>query len=296
MIALVVHREKPWLARSTAWRFAERFFLMAGLLALAFAAYTYAARFIYQAHENWIFERALATTGAPPLASQKTAERRQTTALTLLLIGKITIPRLGISAIVKEGIAEKTLRLAVGHFPSTALPGQPGNVGLAAHRDSLFRRLKDVQRDDEITFTTLEGKYVYRVISFNVVNPTEVSVLAPSTEESTLTLVTCYPFYFVGHAPKRFIVRARQVPSIAQREEPSVHLSGTSFVEVVRGIASPRAPEHPAACAEPLRRFDLVTTLFGQNRASIKRMIAKGREPWREMDVGKARPPLADLE
>jgi len=184
MIALVVHREKPWRARSRAWRSAERFLLMAGLLALAFAAYTYAARFIYQARENWIFERALATTGAPPPAPQKTAERRQTTALTLLLIGKITIPRLGISAIVKEGIAEKTLRLAVGHFPSTALPGQPGNVGLAAHRDSLFRRLKDVQRDDEITFTTLEGKYVYRVISFNVVNPTRFLFSPPQPKKT----------------------------------------------------------------------------------------------------------------
>lgn len=266
MIALIVQREKPSLARSTAWRFAERFFFMAGVLAVAVAAYTYAARFIYQARENWIFERAVATTGAPPPAPQKTAERRQTTALTLLLIGKITIPRLGISAIVKEGIAEKTLRLAVGHFPSTALPGQPGNVGLAAHRDSLFRRLKDVQQNDEITFTTLEGEYVYRVISFNVVNPTEVSVLDPSTGENTLTLVTCYPFYFVGHAPKRFIVRARQVRSTPQPEEPSVHLSGTSLVEVVRGVESPRVQEHPAECAERLRRFDLVTTLFGQNR------------------------------
>ena len=102
----------------------------------------------------------------------------------------------------------------MGHIPSTALPGQTGNVGVAAHRDTLFRNLKDVQRDDEITLTTLEGEYLYRVVSFKVVNPTDVSVLDPSAGEMTLTLVTCYPFYFVGHAPKRFIVRARQVANI----------------------------------------------------------------------------------
>ena len=84
-------------------------------------------------------------------------------------------------------------------------------MGLAAHRDTLFRNLKDVRTNDEITFTTLQGKYVYRVQWFKIVDPTEISVLEPSADEATLTLVTCYPFYFVGHAPKRFVVRARQV-------------------------------------------------------------------------------------
>ena len=125
---------------------------------------------------------------------------------------------------VKEGIDDGTLGLAVGHIPSTALPGQPGNVGVAAHRDNLFRNLKDVEPDDEITLTTLDNTYVYRVVSFTVVNPDEVSVLAPSAGEKTLTLVTCYPFYFVGHAPKRFVVRARQVANIPQPQQ--ARLSG----------------------------------------------------------------------
>jgi sortase A len=124
------------------------------------------------------------------------------------------IPRLKITAIVSEGVG-RTLGLAVGHIPSTAMPGKPGNVGLAAHRDTLFRNLKNVRRDDEITLTTLQGKYVYRVLWFKIVDPTEISVLEPSAGEETLTLVTCYPFYFVGHAPKRFIVRARKVMSVA---------------------------------------------------------------------------------
>ena len=130
------------------------------------------------------------------------------------LIGKILIHRLGISAIVKEGIDDETLAIAVGHFPSTPLPGQPGNVAVSAHRDTFFRNLKDVKRNDEITVTTQSGSYLYRVVSFKVVPPTDVSVLEPSPGENTLTLVTCYPFYFVGPAPKRFIVRALLASSI----------------------------------------------------------------------------------
>jgi sortase A len=120
---------------------------------------------------------------------------------------------------VKEGIDHRTLGLAVGHIPSTALPGEMGNVALAAHRDNLFRNLKDVARDDQITLTTLDNTYFYRVISFQIVNSTEVSVPASSAGEKTLTLVTCYPFYFVGHAPKRFVVRARQVVSTPDAAE-----------------------------------------------------------------------------
>jgi sortase A len=137
------------------------------------------------------------------------------------VIGRIAIPRLGISAILKEGVGRRTLNLAVGHIPSTALPGQPGNVGVAAHRDNLFRGLKDIKQDDSITLTTLDNTYVYRVISTKVVAPTDVSVLDASPDENTLTLVTCYPFYFVGNAPKRFIVRALQIdPQLSQQSRP----------------------------------------------------------------------------
>jgi sortase A len=120
--------------------------------------------------------------------------------------------------VVKEGIGGKMLGLAVGHIPSTSLPGRPGNVGLAAHRDTLFRNLKDIRQDDEITLTTLQGTYLYRVVWFKVVSPTAISVLEPSDGEETVTLVTCYPFYFVGHAPKRFVVRARKVERVPQPE------------------------------------------------------------------------------
>ena len=124
--------------------------------------------------------------------------------------GKLAIPRLGLSVVVAGGTDKRTLRRAVGHIPGTALPGEAGNVGLAGHRDRYFRPLKDVRRDDEITLTTPEGTFRYRVEWTEVVERTAVHVL-DDTAAPALTLVTCYPFYYVGPAPKRFIVRARQI-------------------------------------------------------------------------------------
>jgi sortase A len=125
------------------------------------------------------------------------------------LIGRIEIPSLGLSVMVIEGVDGRTLRRAAGHIPGTALPGQPGNVGISAHRDTFFRPLRKIQKNDMITFTTVLGDYRYRVMSTKVVNSRDVEVLSPRGNEA-LTLVTCYPFYFVGPAPKRFIVRAER--------------------------------------------------------------------------------------
>jgi sortase A len=110
---------------------------------------------------------------------------------------------------VSEGVDRKTLRLAAGHIPSTALPGQSGNVCVAGHRDTFFRGLKDLRVKDEVRFATPGGEFTYVVESLTIVGPAEVSVLAPSLE-NVLTLVTCYPFSYIGPAPKRFIVRAAQ--------------------------------------------------------------------------------------
>jgi sortase A len=126
------------------------------------------------------------------------------------LIGRIEIQRLGMSIVVAEGTDEPTLRRAVGHIAGTALPGQAGNIGIAAHRDTFFRPLRNIRRDDVITLTTLGGEYRYRVVSTKIVNPNDVAVLNSEGKE-ILTLVTCYPFYFIGSAPNRFIVRAARV-------------------------------------------------------------------------------------
>lgn len=128
------------------------------------------------------------------------------------LIGRIEIPRLKLSVVIIEGVNTTTLRRGVGHIPGTALPGDAGNVGLAGHRDTFFRPLKDLKIKDEIRVSTLKGIFTYQIVSLRVVEPEDVGVLAPS-DENVLTLVTCYPFYFVGSAPQRWIVRARQMSS-----------------------------------------------------------------------------------
>ena len=122
-------------------------------------------------------------------------------------IGKLEIPRLGLSVIVVEGVGHRDLDRAVGHVPGTAFPWQAGNIGIAGHRDTFFRPLRFIRPNDVITLSTLEGSYHYRVVATEVVSPSDVQVLQPAGAD-TLTLVTCFPFYYVGSAPKRFIVRA----------------------------------------------------------------------------------------
>ncbi|HEX3556070.1 MAG TPA: class D sortase [Thermoanaerobaculia bacterium] len=126
------------------------------------------------------------------------------------LVGRIAIPRLDVSTIVLEGVDATTLRRGAGHIPETSLPGDRGNVGIAAHRDSFFRALKDIRKDDLIRLETLEGTFQYRVDWTRIVTPEDTEVL-DDTAAPALTLVTCYPFYYVGSAPKRFIVRAVRV-------------------------------------------------------------------------------------
>ena len=102
------------------------------------------------------------------------------------------------------------LRLGAGHIEGTALPWETGNSGIAGHRDTFFRELKDIQRNDEIQIQTATGLFRYQVDWMRVVEPGDTTVLEPSYKESTVTLVTCYPFYFVGSAPKRVVVRAHR--------------------------------------------------------------------------------------
>jgi sortase A len=131
------------------------------------------------------------------------------------LIGRLTIPRLRLTAFVREGVSQTTLGLAAGHIPGTSLPGENGNVGVAGHRDTLFVGLKGIKPDDLVHFDTREASYVYQVQSTEVVKPQDVRVLQPGRYPE-LTLVTCYPFRYIGSAPDRFIVKAREVSRIPQ--------------------------------------------------------------------------------
>jgi sortase A len=135
-------------------------------------------------------------------------------------LGQIEISAIGLEAVIMEGTDAKTLRRAVGHISGTPLPGQQGNVAIAGHRDTFFRALRNIREDDEITLTTLAGSYGYRVDSIKVVEPDDTAVL-DNSDAAILTLVTCYPFNFVGPAPKRFVVRAHRVS--AEALEPRMH-------------------------------------------------------------------------
>jgi LPXTG-site transpeptidase (sortase) family protein len=122
-------------------------------------------------------------------------------------VARIHAPTVKLSATVLEGTDDATLNRAAGHIEDTPLPGQPGNAGIAGHRDRHFRPLRNVHAGDPIDVTTRAGVFHYRVSRTLIVGPEDVQVL-DATPRPTLTLVTCYPFDFIGHAPKRFIVQA----------------------------------------------------------------------------------------
>jgi sortase A len=159
------------------------------------------------------------------------------------LIGKVEIDRLHLSAVVFQGTDASVLDHGVGHLDGSPLPGQSGNVVLAAHRDTFFRGLKDIQKGDVVSVVTDSGTRNYSVESTEVVPPDQTSVL-DATDTPTLTLITCYPFYYVGHAPKRFIVRARDMQAPATRP-----------VEPVQLIA--QAPKKEPARIAPSRPQDI---------------------------------------
>ena len=126
------------------------------------------------------------------------------------LVGMLDVPRLNLTTPVIEGDDDTTLKRAVGHLPDTPLPWQQGNSAFAGHRDGLFRPLKDIKVGDEIRFRTSRAEFRYRVTETSIVTPDDVSVLEHQSQP-TLTLITCYPFYFVGNAPKRFIIHAQRL-------------------------------------------------------------------------------------
>lgn len=189
-------------------RYLERTLLAIAVVCLGYYGYVWGEARLYQAYENRELDAILqsAPAAAPQEAGSPAAAPRKVLAPGSP-IGRIEIPRLGVSSIVRAGSDARTLQLAVGHIPGTAMPGEPGNMGLAGHRDTFFRRLRDIKPDDVIRVVTPDGTFRYRVERTNVVEPTDVWVLDP-TPGTTLTLVTCYPFSYLGSAPQRFIVRA----------------------------------------------------------------------------------------
>src|SRR4030095_2824733 len=200
------------------FRWLQRGFLVLGLLLLALWSKTFLEERGFQSAESRKLEAALREAAADPsggalsnaaFVGQPASTPPQHAIEQGEVLGRVDIPRIGITAIVAQGSDAKTLRRAVGHITSTALPAGPGNCALAGHRDTFLRGLGAVRVNDVIRIVTLERTFTYQVEWSAVVEPRRVDVLDPTTDRS-LTLVTCYPFEFVGHAPQRFVVRARQ--------------------------------------------------------------------------------------
>jgi sortase A len=247
-------------------RFVSAILFLLGLCGIAYYAYALSDEYVYQAYENWAFDQKIAgrqvtfgdyvrertpfgfltgerkSTPTPRRPSEVQPSVSSVPAEGSVL-GRIDIARLNLSAIVREGIDEKTLSRAVGHLPDTALPGQAGNFAIAAHRDTLFRALKDIQKDDRIGFQSPAGTYTYEVISTKIVKPSDLSVIQPEGSKKLLTMITCYPFYYIGAAPKRFIVQARLIESEDASTEAMTesHNMGPPPTEVGAKRAKPKA-------------------------------------------------------
>jgi sortase A len=185
-------------------RWSQRLLFVTGTLALGYVGFTLLDARLYQVSAKRSLEGQIYQEKeyreSPPKPAVKTGD----------VLGRVDIPRLGISVAVLQGTSSRMLRLGVGHIEGTPLPGETGNSGIAGHRDTFFRELKDIRKNDEIQLQTVTGLFRYEVDWVKVVEPNDSTVLEPSTLGSTLTLVTCYPFYFVGSAPKRFVVRAHK--------------------------------------------------------------------------------------
>jgi sortase A len=206
-------------------RWLERALLVVGIACLAWVAYNTVVAAQFQRDSVRETARVTPLPPSPATSSQSAStpvEAAPTVTESLLaktssppvigeLLGVLEVPRLGLTSPVVTGDDDKTLNRAAGHLPDTPRPWESGNSAIAAHRDGLFRPLKGVRVGDLVTLRTPHGEELrYEVRSTKIVMPTDVSVLEPTTND-VLTLITCYPFNYVGNAPKRFIVRAERV-------------------------------------------------------------------------------------
>jgi sortase A len=189
---------QPSLMRS-----AQRFFLGVGIVAVACAGVTAVYAELYQWYQYSRFEDKIhaaqfskAALAAEPVDLSEGG-----------VIGKLDIPEIGISVIVFQGVEEAILRVGGGHVPGTPLPGADGNSAIAGHRDTFFRKLEGIRAGARIRFSTVRATVEYVVTSTEIVNPDDTRALE-SRGLPELTLISCYPFHFIGAAPYRFIVHA----------------------------------------------------------------------------------------
>ena len=182
----------------------EWLFAAIGIALIAWCGFGALQAKVYQTRESSTLDRMVVDKKKPTAPRAAKAKNQ--------LIGRLEIPRLKMSVMVVDGDDEKTLRTAAGHLPDTPLPWEFGNSAVAGHRDGLFRPLRSVRVTDRMRLTTPHGNFQYAVSNIRIIEPNDLSVLV-TKGQSSLTLITCYPFNFVGQAPKRFIVQADHVPN-----------------------------------------------------------------------------------
>jgi sortase A len=228
-------------------RWIELALLLTGVIAVGIWAWSHVRMTVSQmwgnrALDHQIHGRSAGSTPAPRSVPQPPPLQNGA------LLGRLEIPRLKMRSVVREGAGQDTLDVALGHIPGTAMPGQPGNTGIAGHRDTLFRGLRKIEKDDVIEFQSPQGTYDYKVENTRIVKPSDVAVLKPTGGTPELTLVTCYPFYYVGSAPDRFIVKARLVTPPAAAEAPKAEAPKPLPV-----VAMPRPEPRPSPAILPAR-------------------------------------------
>ncbi|MGD0831062.1 MAG: class D sortase [Terracidiphilus sp.] len=184
-------------------RWARGILIFSGVVSLTYVALTLLGARLYQQDATQLLEKQIlenkrhaAGLSGPPVKEGE-------------VLGRLEIPRIGMSVIVLQGTTSQTLRLGVGHIIGTALPGETGNIGIAGHRDTYFRILKDIHINDEILLQTASGIAKYDVDWVQITDPADGGIVSAGTE-SSLTLVTCYPFHYIGAAPERFVVHAHR--------------------------------------------------------------------------------------
>jgi sortase A len=198
------------MMRDSVLRLVRRLLLAFGVAALAYTGGAIAYAGLYQRYQSWVFTENIAAYDALADFALSEDPLFRTDVVPLSegdVLGRLEIPRIGVSVMIRHGVGSATLGVAVGHVPGTPLPGVEGNVALAGHRDTFFRRLEGILPGDAIRITTLTDTYEYTVDAFEIVGPEDTYVME-SRARAELTLITCYPFYFVGAAPERFIVHA----------------------------------------------------------------------------------------
>ena len=236
--------------------------LASGLTLLGVAGVFYLDAFLYQRYLGRRFEAEQSPARVPDAVSEhpkkvgSSPSHREVQPISPgEAVARLEIPRLGISVMVLEGVDAGTLQYGVGHIPRTPLPGPSGNVALAGHRDTFFRPLKDIRTGDEILLTTTERTYAYRVRVSEVVEPRDTWVLA-ATEDPTLTLVTCYPFSYLGPAPKRFVVQARRAFESSGSARTSGRSTSALPLETVSTTKDQAGPQVRQPVVERLAHLD----------------------------------------